>query len=90
MTFSTSRRLRSESGQEVATCPFRRLDNIQAKTGRTPAQFVAEAKRRGLTEHGEIIRWLEKDYGLGLGHARAIDHVIRKGIPGGPRRKAPK
>ena len=66
------------------------LDNIQAKTGRTPAQFVAEAKRRCLTEHGEIIRWLEKDYGLGLGHARAIDHVIRKGIPGGPRRKAPK
>ena len=55
------------------------LDNIEAKTGKTPAQFVAMAKKKGLTESRDIIAWLKKDYGLGLGHARAIDHVIRRG-----------
>jgi len=55
------------------------LDNIEAKTGKTPAQFVAIAKKKGLTESADIIAWLKKDFGLGLGHARALDYVIRKG-----------
>ncbi len=55
------------------------LDNIEAKTGKSPAQFVAMAKKKGLTESRDIIAWLKKDFGLGLGHARALDYVIRKG-----------
>jgi uncharacterized protein DUF4287 len=55
------------------------LDNIEAKTGKTPAYFVAMAKKKGLTESRDIIAWLKKDFGLGLGHARALDYVIRKG-----------
>ena len=55
------------------------LDNIEAKTGKTPAQFVAMAKKKGLTESRDITAWLKKDFGLGLGHARALDYVIRKG-----------
>jgi hypothetical protein len=55
------------------------LDNIEAKTGKTPNQFIAEAKRKKLTESKDIIAWLKKDYGLGLGHARALDYVIRRG-----------
>ena len=55
------------------------LDNIEEKTGRTPNQFIAEAKKKKLTESKDIIAWLKKDYGLGLGHARAIDYVIRHG-----------
>lgn len=55
------------------------LDNIEAKTGKTPAEFVAMAKKKGLTESKDIIAWLKKDHDLGLGHARALDHVIRKG-----------
>jgi uncharacterized protein DUF4287 len=37
------------------------------------------AKKKGLTESSDIIAWLKKDFGLGLGHARALDYVIRKG-----------
>ena len=55
------------------------LDNIEEKTGKTPKQFIAEAKKRKLTESKDIIAWLKKDYGLGVGHARALDYVIRKG-----------
>ena len=55
------------------------LDNIEEKTGKTPEQFIAEAKKKKLTESKDIIAWLKNDYGLGLGHARALDHVIRRG-----------
>lgn len=55
------------------------LDNIEEKTGKTPNDFIAEAKKKKLIESKDIIAWLKKDYGLGLGHARALDYVIRKG-----------
>ena len=55
------------------------LDNIEEKTGKTPKQFIAEAKKKKLTESKDIIAWLKKDYDLGLGHARALDYVIRRG-----------
>jgi hypothetical protein len=55
------------------------LDNVEEKTGKTPNEFIAEAKKKKLTESKDIIAWLKKDYGLGLGHARAIDYVIRHG-----------
>jgi hypothetical protein len=55
------------------------LDNIEEKTGKTPNDFIVEAKKKKLIESRDIIAWLKKDYGLGLGHARAIDYVIRHG-----------
>jgi hypothetical protein len=55
------------------------LDNIEEKTGKTPNEFIAEAKRKKLTEFKDIITWLKNDYGLGLGHARALAYVIQKG-----------
>ena len=55
------------------------LDNIEAKTGKSANDFVAEAKKKGLTEFKDLIAWLKKDYQLGLGHARAIVEVIRHG-----------
>jgi hypothetical protein len=55
------------------------LDNIQEKTGKTPNDFVAEAAANGLTQSRDILAWLKADYGLGLGHARALDYVIRIG-----------
>jgi len=55
------------------------LDNIEEKTGKTPNDFIAEAKKKKITEHKDIIAWLKKDYGLGLGHARALAYVIQHG-----------
>jgi hypothetical protein len=59
------------------------LDNIEAKTGLTPQQFIALAHERGLdtpgTKAAQIVTWLKDDYGLGRGHAMALVHVIRNG-----------
>ena len=52
------------------------LDNIKAKTGKTPADFRALAKEKGLTKAGEIVAWLKKDFGLGYGYAGAIWQLI--------------
>ena len=57
------------------------MDNIQAKTGMTPDDFMVAAKKKGMLEDGvtatQIIDWLKADYGLGYGHAGAIYKLIR-------------
>ena len=59
------------------------LDNIEAKTGKTPNDFIALAAERGYddpaTKAEVIVSWLKADYGLGRGHAMALVHVIRHG-----------
>ncbi|PKQ32120.1 MAG: DUF4287 domain-containing protein [Actinobacteria bacterium HGW-Actinobacteria-2] len=58
------------------------LDNIEAKTGLTPRQFIALATDKGFgpgTKAAEIVAWLAADYDLGRGHAMALVHVITKG-----------
>lgn len=52
------------------------LDNIQAKTGKTPADFRTLAAAEGLVKRDDLIRWLKTDFGLGHGHANAMAHVI--------------
>lgn len=52
------------------------LDNIEAKTGKTPQDFRALAEKKGLLREGvktgQIVSWLKQDFGLGQGHAMAI------------------
>lgn len=52
------------------------IDNIQAKTGKTPKDFLVLAEKKGLLKEGvktqQIVKWLKEDYGLGQGHAMAI------------------
>lgn len=57
------------------------LDNIQAKTGKSPADFRKLAKQKGFTDGkgltagvkaGDIIAWLKQDFDLGHGHAMAL------------------
>lgn len=55
------------------------LDNVEQKTGKTPNDFIAEAKEKNLTKFKEIIDWLKSDYNLGVGHARAVAYVILNG-----------
>lgn len=54
------------------------LDNIKAKTGNTPEDFIRLAAEKGLTTHGELMAWLKGDFGLGHGHANAIAHLVRQ------------
>ncbi len=59
------------------------LDNIEAKTGKAPEEFIQMAKLKGYdqpnTKAGEIIAWLADDFDLGRGHAMAIVHIIKQG-----------
>lgn len=58
------------------------LDNIEAKTGKTPNEFITLAKAKGFgpdTKAGEIVAWLKDDFDLGRGHAMALVHVIKNG-----------
>jgi hypothetical protein len=52
------------------------IDNIYAKTGKTPDDFRKLAENRGLLNPGvkamEVVNWLKKEHGLGHGHAMAI------------------
>jgi hypothetical protein len=52
------------------------IDNIHAKTGKTPEDFRELAKTKGLltrqTKAGEVVAWLAEDFDLGRGHAMAI------------------
>jgi hypothetical protein len=53
------------------------IDNIKAKTGKTPEDYRRMAKEKGLAKHGELLEWLKGDCGLGHGHANAIILYIR-------------
>jgi len=48
------------------------IDNIRAKTGKTPEDFRKMAETKGLVKYGELLKWLKTDCGLGHGHANAI------------------
>jgi hypothetical protein len=54
------------------------LDNVRAKTGKTPEDFAKLAAQKGLAKHGDIVKWLKADFELGHGHATAIAGVLMK------------
>ena len=59
------------------------IDNIKAKTGKTPEDFKKLAEKKGLLKSGvkamEVVNWLKKDFNLGHGHAMAI-YAVFKGM----------
>lgn len=57
------------------------LDNIQAKTGKSPEDFKVLAAEKGFLKDGQLLKtvkatqitnWLKEDFDLGHGHAMAI------------------
>jgi hypothetical protein len=62
------------------------LDNIQAKTGKSPDDLKQLAEQKGYTENGglkattkagDIVKWLKEDFDLGHGHAMAIFALLK-------------
>ena len=62
------------------------LTNIQAKTGKSPADFRAIAEKKGFTAKGRlaagvkagaVVKWLKEDFQLGHGHAMAIYALLK-------------
>jgi uncharacterized protein DUF4287 len=58
------------------------LDNIHAKTGKSPDDFVELARDRGLLEPGvkaqHILDWLNEDVELRRGHGMAIVKLLKE------------
>jgi len=57
------------------------IDNIKAKTGKSPDDFKKLAEEKGFLKKGELVKtvkateitdWLKADFELGHGHAMAI------------------
>ncbi len=61
------------------------IDNIYAKTGKTPEDYRRMAKEKGIVKYAELLKWLKTECGLGHGHANAIILYIRD--PEGTKRK---
>ena len=57
------------------------LDNIKAKTGKTPEEFKVLAEKAGVFNRemkaSELIAWLKKEFDLGHGHSMAIWAVFK-------------
>lgn len=62
------------------------ISNIQAKTGKSVADFKKLAEQKGFLQKGElkegvkageIVAWLKKDFDLGHGHCMAIFAVFK-------------
>lgn len=58
------------------------LENITAKTGKTPDELIELARADGVLgpgwKAGDVVAWLRTGYGLGQGHAMAIVATIKK------------
>ena len=71
------------------------IDNIKAKTGKSPEDFKKLAEKKGLLKKdmktAELVAWLAKDFNFGHGHSMAIWKVFKdKGWVGNPERKITK
>jgi arginine utilization protein RocB len=73
---------KNSSKQQLHIMSFQAyLDNIKAKTGKTPDDFKKLAEEKGFMVDGklnpttkatEITNWLKEEFDLGHGHAMAI------------------
>ncbi|MGZ3956468.1 MAG: DUF4287 domain-containing protein [Flavisolibacter sp.] len=62
------------------------LDNIKAKTGKSPQNFKGLSDGKGFNQKGkikprvkagEIVKWLKEDFDLGNGHAMSVYAVFK-------------
>jgi len=57
------------------------IDNIKAKTGKTPEELKDLAAKAGVyrpdMKAGELVAWLKKEFDLGHGHSMAIWAVFK-------------
>ena len=51
------------------------IANLEKSTGKTMPQWVEIAKGSGLQKHGELVKYLQTEHGLGYGYANLIVHT---------------
>ena len=50
------------------------IENLATKTGKPLAAWVGVVKKSGLSKHGEIVKLLKTDHGMGHGYANLVAH----------------
>ena len=53
------------------------IQNLKEKTGKSLDEWVQIAQASRLEKHGEIVKFLKTDYGLGHGYANLIAHTLK-------------
>jgi predicted transport protein len=69
----------AKSPEEMAESMIR---NLQEKTGRSLDAWVAAVGRQKLAKHGEIVKWLKGEHGMGHGYANLVAHYALAGPKG--------
>lgn len=53
------------------------IQNLKEKTGKSLDEWVKIAKNSKLEKHGEIVKFLKTDHGLGHGYANLVAHTLK-------------
>ncbi|MBS1790643.1 MAG: DUF4287 domain-containing protein [Acidobacteria bacterium] len=53
------------------------IQNLKEKTGKSLDEWVKIAKAAKLEKHGEIIKFLKTEHGLGHGYANLVAHTLK-------------
>jgi len=57
------------------------IANLEAKTGKTLAQWLQIARESGLDKHGQLVNHLKSEHGLTHGYANMVAHQAREQEP---------
>ncbi len=58
------------------------IANLKTKTGKTLEQWTKTVKATGLAKHGEIVKHLKTEHGVGHGYANLIAHSAKGNLTG--------
>ncbi|MEK7832506.1 MAG: DUF4287 domain-containing protein [Acidobacteriota bacterium] len=53
------------------------IQNLKEKTGKSLEDWVKIAKAAKLEKHGEVVKFLKTDHGLGHGYANLVAHTLK-------------
>lgn len=60
------------------------LENLEASSGMTFAEFFVEIDGSGFDKHGQIVSYLKAEHGIGHGNANLVAKLYREEKEGGP------
>ncbi len=68
----------SKSPEEVEATM---IENLEVKTGRDLDEWLRLARSSGFAKHGELVRHLKEEHGIGHGYANLVAHRFFSGDP---------
>ncbi len=54
------------------------VKNLEAKTGKTLEHWIGLVEKSNLEKHGEIVKMLKSEHGMGHGYANMVVHMAKK------------